>query len=185
MGPRPTGCRDLPSPHPPQARGRREAAAEAQVPARRDDQGQRLPGARRHSGGLLAPQPGARAARAGQSARPVPAPAPASARGLRPGLRRLRSGGVARLRRDHAGERRRARADHSHHALAPHLPPAPRPRQVEGVRDPDRPFFSMADRRRRLHRDIMVEFARRTPECSKIFIPYASQVEQMGPGGCR
>ena len=43
------------------------------------------------------------------------------------------------------------------------------------------PFFSMADRRRRLHRDIMAEFARRTPECSKIFIPYASQVEQMGP----
>ena len=43
------------------------------------------------------------------------------------------------------------------------------------------PFFSMADRRRRLHRDIMVEFARRTPECSKIFIPYASLVEQMGP----
>ena len=43
------------------------------------------------------------------------------------------------------------------------------------------PFFSMADRRRRLHRDIMVEFANRTPECSKIFIPYATQVEQMGP----
>ena len=43
------------------------------------------------------------------------------------------------------------------------------------------PFFSMADRRRRLHRDIMAEFARRTPECSKIFIPYASLVEQMGP----
>ena len=43
------------------------------------------------------------------------------------------------------------------------------------------PFFSMADRRRRLHRDIMVEFVRRTPECSKIFIPYAAQVEQMGP----
>ena len=43
------------------------------------------------------------------------------------------------------------------------------------------PFFSMADRRRRLHRDIMVEFARRSPECSRIFIPYAAQVEQMGP----
>ena len=43
------------------------------------------------------------------------------------------------------------------------------------------PFFSMADRRRRLHRDIMVEFAGRTPECSRIFIPYATQVEQMGP----
>ena len=43
------------------------------------------------------------------------------------------------------------------------------------------PFFSMADRRRRLHRDIMLEFAARTPECSRIFIPYAAQVEQMGP----
>ena len=43
------------------------------------------------------------------------------------------------------------------------------------------PFFSMADRRRRLHRDVMVEFARRTPACCRIFIPYATQVEQMGP----
>ena len=43
------------------------------------------------------------------------------------------------------------------------------------------PFFSMADRRRRLHRDIMLEFAGRSPECSRIFIPYATQVEQMGP----
>ena len=43
------------------------------------------------------------------------------------------------------------------------------------------PFFSMADRRRRLHRETMVEFANRTPECSKIFIPYATEVEQMGP----
>ena len=43
------------------------------------------------------------------------------------------------------------------------------------------PFFSMADRRRRLHRAVMLEFASRTPECSKIFVPYATQVEQMGP----
>ena len=43
------------------------------------------------------------------------------------------------------------------------------------------PFFSMADRRRRLHRDIMVDFAGRTPECSRIYIPYATEVEQMGP----
>ena len=43
------------------------------------------------------------------------------------------------------------------------------------------PFFSIADRRRRLHRDIMVEFANRTPECARTFIPYATQVEQMGP----
>ena len=31
----------------------------------------------------------------------------------------------------------------------------------------------------------MVEFASRSPECSRIFIPYAAQVEQMGPAGCR
>ena len=43
------------------------------------------------------------------------------------------------------------------------------------------PFFSMADRRRRLHRDIMLEFASRAPECSRTFIPYATEVEQMGP----
>ena len=42
------------------------------------------------------------------------------------------------------------------------------------------PFFSMADRRRRLHRDLMIEFANRSPECSRIFIPYATEVEQMG-----
>ena len=43
------------------------------------------------------------------------------------------------------------------------------------------PFFSMVDRRRRLHRDVMLEFAGRSPECSRIFIPYATEVEQMGP----
>ena len=43
------------------------------------------------------------------------------------------------------------------------------------------PFFSMADRRRRLHRDIMLEFASRVPECSRTFIPYTTDVEQMGP----
>ena len=42
------------------------------------------------------------------------------------------------------------------------------------------PFFSMADRRRRLHRDLMSGFADRTPECSRIFIPCATVVEQMG-----
>ena len=42
------------------------------------------------------------------------------------------------------------------------------------------PFFSMADRRRRLHRDIMRELASRSPEYPRAFIPYAAQVEQMG-----
>ena len=43
------------------------------------------------------------------------------------------------------------------------------------------PFFSMVDRRRRLHRDLMVEFANRSPQCLGTFIPYATEVEQMGP----
>ena len=53
--------------------------------------------------------------------------------------------------------------------------------QAQGLDASIMPFFSMADRRRRLHRDVMLEFASRTPECSKIFIPYATQVEMMGP----
>ena len=52
--------------------------------------------------------------------------------------------------------------------------------QVRGLDAPIMPFFSMADRRRRLHRDVMLDFASRTPECSKIFVPYATEVEQMG-----
>ena len=52
--------------------------------------------------------------------------------------------------------------------------------QARGLDAPIMPFFSMADRRRRLHRDVMLDFASRTPECSKIFIPYATEVEQMG-----
>ena len=41
------------------------------------------------------------------------------------------------------------------------------------------PFFSMADRRRRLHRDLMAEFADRSPECSEVSIPGATVVERM------
>ena len=42
------------------------------------------------------------------------------------------------------------------------------------------PFFSMVDRRKRLHRELIVSFAREHPELLRIFVPYASQVEQMG-----
>ena len=42
------------------------------------------------------------------------------------------------------------------------------------------PFFSMVDRRKRLHRELIVEFARAHPEILRSYIPYASQVEQMG-----
>ena len=52
--------------------------------------------------------------------------------------------------------------------------------KAKGLDAPIMPFFSLADRRRRLHRDVMLEFASRTPECSRIFIPYATQVELMG-----
>jgi chromosome partitioning protein len=42
------------------------------------------------------------------------------------------------------------------------------------------PFFSMVDRRKRLHRDLIVEFATDHPEVLHSYIPYASQVERMG-----
>lgn len=50
------------------------------------------------------------------------------------------------------------------------------------------PFFSMVDRRRSLHRALVDNFAGVHPEILAPFIPYASQVEQMGaqraPLGC-
>ena len=52
--------------------------------------------------------------------------------------------------------------------------------RAKGLDAPILPFFSMADRRRRLHRDVMLDFTNRSPECSRIVIPYAAQVEQMG-----
>lgn len=42
------------------------------------------------------------------------------------------------------------------------------------------PFFSMVDRRRQLHRELVTEFARAHPEVLRSFIPYASEVERMG-----
>ena len=42
------------------------------------------------------------------------------------------------------------------------------------------PFFSMVDRRRRLHREVVADFAGRHPEVLRSYIPYASVVEQMG-----
>jgi len=42
------------------------------------------------------------------------------------------------------------------------------------------PFFSMVDRRKRLHRDLIVEFAASHPELLRTYIPYLSQIEQMG-----
>lgn len=42
------------------------------------------------------------------------------------------------------------------------------------------PFFSMVDRRKRLHRDLIVEFARRHPDVLHSYVPYASQIERMG-----
>ena len=42
------------------------------------------------------------------------------------------------------------------------------------------PFFSMVDRRKRLHRELIVTFAREHPEVLRSYVPYASQVEQMG-----
>lgn len=42
------------------------------------------------------------------------------------------------------------------------------------------PFFSMVDRRKRLHRDVIVEFAESHSDVLRSYIPYASQIEQMG-----
>ena len=44
--------------------------------------------------------------------------------------------------------------------------------RAKGFDAPILPFFSMADRRRRLHRDVMLDFTNRSPECSRIVIPY-------------
>jgi cellulose biosynthesis protein BcsQ len=42
------------------------------------------------------------------------------------------------------------------------------------------PFFSMVDRRKVLHRDLIVEFASSHPEVLRSYVPYASEVERMG-----
>ncbi|MDH3637621.1 MAG: ParA family protein [Gammaproteobacteria bacterium] len=42
------------------------------------------------------------------------------------------------------------------------------------------PFFSMVDRRKRLHRDIMEGLPQRSEGVFRSFIPYASDVERMG-----
>jgi len=42
------------------------------------------------------------------------------------------------------------------------------------------PFFSMVDRRRSLHRQMISEFAGAHPEVLRSYIPYASEIERMG-----
>ena len=42
------------------------------------------------------------------------------------------------------------------------------------------PFFSMVDKRKRLHRELIVEFAGNNAEVLRTYIPYLSQIEQMG-----
>ncbi len=42
------------------------------------------------------------------------------------------------------------------------------------------PFFSMVDRRRQLHCELITQFAADHPEVLRSFIPYTSQVEKMG-----
>lgn len=42
------------------------------------------------------------------------------------------------------------------------------------------PFFSMSDRRKRMHRDLMCELPGDVPGVLETAIPYASEVEQMG-----
>ncbi len=42
------------------------------------------------------------------------------------------------------------------------------------------PFFSMADRRKKMHKDIMVDLIKIYPEILTVAIPYASDIERMG-----
>lgn len=42
------------------------------------------------------------------------------------------------------------------------------------------PYFSMVDKRKRLHRELIVDFAAEHPELIRTYIPYLSQIEQMG-----
>jgi len=42
------------------------------------------------------------------------------------------------------------------------------------------PFFSMVDRRKKLHREIVTQLPKKYPNISPHMIPYASQVELMG-----
>lgn len=42
------------------------------------------------------------------------------------------------------------------------------------------PFFSMVDKRKKLHRDLILNFAKDHPELLQTYIPYLSQIEQMG-----
>ncbi|MES9844840.1 MAG: AAA family ATPase [Candidatus Sedimenticola sp. PURPLELP] len=42
------------------------------------------------------------------------------------------------------------------------------------------PFFSMVDRRKRMHLDILEQFPSQHPELLSTYIPYASDVERMG-----
>lgn len=42
------------------------------------------------------------------------------------------------------------------------------------------PFFSMVDRRKTLHRQLIIDFAGRHPEVLRSYVPYASDIERMG-----
>ncbi len=50
----------------------------------------------------------------------------------------------------------------------------------EGSKAKILPFFSMADRRKKLHKDIMESLPERFPDFLDVSIPYAATVEQMG-----
>jgi cellulose biosynthesis protein BcsQ len=50
----------------------------------------------------------------------------------------------------------------------------------DGARADRRPFFSMVDRRRRLHRELVTSFVAAHPEVLRTYIPYAAEIEKMG-----
>ena len=42
------------------------------------------------------------------------------------------------------------------------------------------PFFSMVDKRKKLHRELIIDFAKQHPELLPTYIPYMSEIEKMG-----
>jgi chromosome partitioning protein len=42
------------------------------------------------------------------------------------------------------------------------------------------PFFSMVDRRKRVHREVIIEFAASHPDVLRSYVPYAAEIERMG-----
>ena len=163
-----------------QGQGRRRAAGHqarrAGPPHPRDRRARRAPGA----GRLLVAQPRSRARRRQALDRPA---APAARRPggpLRRGGPRLPAGHLAVERGGVRGGRRAGRADHPEPAVGAHARPARQlPRCLD---DPPRmrPFVSMLDRRKTMHRSFVESLDGHVPPFLPTAIPNSSTLERMG-----